>query len=39
MKLFSEILTAEQQEILPNLAFLKKERFYLAGGTALGFNH
>jgi hypothetical protein len=32
MELFLEVLTADQQEILPNLTFLRKEKFYLAGG-------
>ncbi len=35
MEIFLEVLTAEQQEILPKLVFLKKQKFYLAGGTAL----
>jgi predicted nucleotidyltransferase component of viral defense system len=35
MEIFLEVLTADQQEILPKLAFLKKQNFYLAGGTAL----
>lgn len=34
-KFHSEILNKHQSKIFPELAFLKKERFYLAGGTAL----
>ena len=35
MKIFWEVLTVDQQEILPRLLFLKEQKFYLAGGTAL----
>ncbi|MCK4244227.1 MAG: nucleotidyl transferase AbiEii/AbiGii toxin family protein [Candidatus Omnitrophica bacterium] len=35
MRLFREVLSKRQTEILPHLFFLKEERFYLAGGTAL----
>ncbi|HUS59961.1 MAG TPA: nucleotidyl transferase AbiEii/AbiGii toxin family protein [Nevskiaceae bacterium] len=34
-KLYLEILNKNQTKIFPELAFFKKERFYLAGGTAL----
>jgi hypothetical protein len=34
-KIHLEVLSKEQKKLLPKLAFLKKERFYLAGGTAL----
>lgn len=30
-----EVLSADQQEILPKFVFLKEQNFYLAGGTAL----
>lgn len=35
MEIFKEVLSQTQQEILPNLAFLKEKGFYLAGETAL----
>jgi len=35
MEIFMEVLTVDQQEILPKLGFLKEQNFYLAGGTAL----
>lgn len=35
MKIFYEVLSKRQVEILPHLRFLKEEGFYLAGGTAL----
>ncbi|MCM8788101.1 MAG: nucleotidyl transferase AbiEii/AbiGii toxin family protein [Candidatus Omnitrophica bacterium] len=34
-EIFFEVLTNEQQEILPNFVFLREYNFYLAGGTAL----
>lgn len=34
-KVYLEVLSKEQKELLPKLRFLKKEGFYLAGGTAL----
>ncbi|MEM7820511.1 MAG: nucleotidyl transferase AbiEii/AbiGii toxin family protein [Candidatus Aenigmatarchaeota archaeon] len=35
MPLHYEVLNKEQKELLPKLAFLKDQGFYLAGGTAL----
>jgi hypothetical protein len=34
-KIYLDVLSRQQKELLPQLRFLKKERFYLAGGTAL----
>lgn len=33
--IYWEVLSKEQKELLPKLGFLKREGFYLAGGTAL----
>lgn len=38
-KIYYEALTNEQKELLPKLAFLKDEGFYLAGGTALALQY
>ena len=35
VKLFWDVLSKRQTEILPRLSFLKDKNFYLAGGTAL----
>jgi hypothetical protein len=35
MSLFYDILEAPRQRLLPSLAFLKADNFYLAGGTGL----